>query len=384
MKIGIEAQRLFRKRKHGIELVAVELIKNLQVLDKVNEYFIFIKPDEDSSCIRETENFNIIQIKTHIYPLWEQVVLPQTAKKLGCDILHCTSNTAPIFTNIPVIVTLHDIIYLEKSYLQIINSNGTSYQKYGNIYRRFVVPRIVVKAKKIITVSHSEKSRILEYFSYGVNDSRMAVVYNGVGKEFTHVVDLELLNHVKELYRLPDSFILFLGNTDEKKNTNGVLKAYSEFLKQSPQKLPLVIPDFKSKDVVRSLASIGNPEIEPYIHLIGYVPNHYMPGFYNLCTMFLYPSLRESFGIPILEAMKSGKPVITSNTSSMPEVSGGNAILVDPYKPEEITNGMLQLINDKELYQNLVKKGCEQAEKFTWEKMAEDVLFIYNQIATKL
>ena len=120
MKIGIEGQRIFRKKKHGMDMVALELIKNLQIIDQENEYFIFVKPDEDSSVLQETSNFKIIELNGGSYPTWEQIALPKAAKQYGCNILHCTSNTAPISTNIPLITILHDIIYMESSFYKIL------------------------------------------------------------------------------------------------------------------------------------------------------------------------------------------------------------------------------------------------------------------------
>src|SRR5690606_10873068 len=114
MRIGIEAQRIFRKEKHGMDMVAVELIKNLQKLDKVNEYFIFVNPDEDTSTIKPEANFTIVPLSKSPYPIWEQIHLPRAVKKYQLDLLHCTANTAPLQLNIPLILTLHDIIYLEK------------------------------------------------------------------------------------------------------------------------------------------------------------------------------------------------------------------------------------------------------------------------------
>ncbi len=151
MRIGIEAQRIFRLKKHGMDMVALELIRELQKLDKVNEYFIYVRPDEDSTCIQETDNFKIRLINGN-YALWEQIYLPQAIKNDNCQLLHCTSNTAPIFVSTPLIVTLHDIIYMEKSIKNTLFGKGTNYQKFGNLYRRLVVPKIVKKSSRIITV----------------------------------------------------------------------------------------------------------------------------------------------------------------------------------------------------------------------------------------
>jgi hypothetical protein len=117
MRIGIEAQRIFRPKKHGMDVVALELVRNLQQIDLKNKYFIFVKPDSDKQVIHETPNFHIIELNGGPYPTWEQIALPFAVKKYNCDILHCTSNTAPIFCPVPLIVTLHDIIYMEKNSL---------------------------------------------------------------------------------------------------------------------------------------------------------------------------------------------------------------------------------------------------------------------------
>ena len=382
MKIGIEAQRIFRKKKHGMDMVALELIRNLQTIDNENEYLIFVKPDVDDSVIQESANFRIVKLKGGFYPLWEQIVLPRAAKKLGCQILHCTSNTAPIFTSIPLVVTLHDIIYMESSYLKILRGTGTLYQKFGNAYRKIFVPRIVRKSQKIITVSHFEKNRIGHYFGIGESD-RLVAVYNGVSEHFKMVTDQSELKRVREKYRLPDRYFFFLGNTDPKKNTPGVLKAYSDFLKQTGLDIKLVMLDYDRSELEKLLDEIGDKELINQIALTGYVVNTDLPAIYCQCELFLYPSLRESFGIPMLEAMGCGVPVITSNTSSMPEVAGDGALIIDPFNANEITQAMITIESNKDLRTDLIKKGLKQAAKFSWKAMAENVLEIYQEMKIK-
>ncbi len=243
MRIGIEAQRIFRKKKHGMDMVALELIRNLQKLDTKNEYFIFVRSDEEHSLLKETPNFRIIEINKAFYPYWEQISLPKAAKKAGCEILHCTSNTAPVFTSVPLVITLHDIIYMEKSYLKILTGNGSWYQKMGNVYRRLVVPRIIGKSRKIITVSQFEKKRIAGFFGID-NDKRLVAVYNGVGEHFRPLSDNAELLRVKRKYNLPDRFFFFLGNTDPKKNTMGTLQAFSDFIERTANDICLVMLDY--------------------------------------------------------------------------------------------------------------------------------------------
>ncbi len=379
MKIGIEGQRLFRKKKHGMDMVALELIRNLQLIDTENEYFIFVKPDEDNTVLKETPNFKIIQLEGGSYPMWEQIELPKAAKKYGCEILHCTSNTAPIFNDIPLITILHDIIYMESNYYKILTGSATPYQKFGNIYRKLIVPWVVKKSDKIVTVSHFEKNRIAEFFGIK-NDKRLTAIYNGVSTHFKPVTDKSELKRVKEKYHLPDHFFFFLGNTDPKKNTLGTLKAFSDFLKQSKSDYKLVMLDYDTNELKKLLIEIGDKDLINNIVLTGYVINTDLPAIYSLCTIFLYPSLRESFGIPMLEAMGCGVPVITSNTSSMPEVAGDAAHIIDPYKPEEITQGIIKILADAAYYDTLCKKGIERNKLFSWKNMAEQVLELYNEI----
>ena len=378
MKIGIEAQRIFRKKKHGMDMVALELIRNLQQIDKENEYVIFVKPDEDNTIIKETANFKIVELQGGAYPMWEQVALPKAALKHGCQVLHCTSNTAPLFCKIPLVITLHDIIYMESSAINIIRSSGSNYQKFGNIYRRLIVPKLVRKSKKIITVSNFEKDCIGKFFGMQ-NDNRLTTVYNGVSEYFQPVTDAGILKAVKEKYNLPDNYVFFLGNTHPKKNTKGALAAFSQFLKQTGSDMKLVMIDYDKTELEKLLQEIGDVELMSKIVLTGYIVNQDLPAIYAQSQLFLYPSLRESFGIPLIEAMACGVPVITSNTSSMPEIAGDAAILIDPYKPEEITAAMIKIVNDNNLRTAMIKDGIVQAAKFSWKAMAQDVLKIYTE-----
>jgi len=380
MKIGIEAQRIFRKKKHGMDMVAVELIRNLQEIDHSNEYIVFVQPGEDRSVIRETKNFKIVELKAKSYPVWEQIALPQAALKYGCDMLHCTSNTAPLFCKVPLVITLHDIIYMEKSILSIASGKGTNYQKFGNIYRRLVVPQILKKTKKIITVSEFEKRSIAGFFKLQ-EDDRLTAIYNGVGIYFTPVTDIAELKYVKDKYRLPDKFFFFLGNTDPKKNTSRTLKAFAEFIRQTNSDVKLVMIDFDRHKLEKILEDNGDTELMEKIVLTGYIQNTDLPAIYSQAILFLYPSLRESFGIPIIEAMACGVPVITSNTSSMPEVAGDAAILIDPLSPSAITDAMKNIYYKYEERNQLTAAGLLQAKKFSWQTMASQVLDIYKEMA---
>lgn len=368
MKIAIEAQRIFRPNKHGMDFVALETIRELQKIDKDNEYFIFVSPGGDR-CLEETDNVHIIEVKCPTYPLWEQWALLRSIKKIKPDLLHCTSNTAPLHTEIPLILTLHDIIFLENRQ----SSSKSLYQNMGWHYRRLVVPRILPECRKIITVSHFECNRIRE--TLHLPEDKIMSIYNGFSNHFH---PLDNIKAVTQKYIQATDYLFFLGNTDPKKNTPRTLKAYYLYLQRSKEKRPLLIADLKPEYVNEILKEAGLEEIRPYLHLPGYIPNTDLPYIYNGAFAFLYTSLRESFGIPLLEAMACGIPVITSNTSSMPEVGGEGAILTDPTNEQSIANQLLLLEQDKEYYQKQVAYGLERAKCFSWEQTARKLLKLYQ------
>lgn len=376
MKIAIEAQRIFRKNKHGMDFVALETIIELQKIDKINQYYIIVRPGDDNGILTESENFKIICITCPTYVLWEQVALPIAIKKIKPDVLHCTSNTGPVFfCKTPLILTLHDIIFLEKRQ----SANKSLYQNLGWYYRKLVVPRILKKCVKIITVSNFEAARIKGNLSIG--QDVVDVVYNGFSTHFSHVPDY---SEVTKKYTALKNYFFFLGNTDPKKNTNGVLKGYSAYLKLSKSPFHLLIADLPEEILDSTLKQEDIESIKPFIILSGYIPNSDLPSIYSGAKVFLYPSLRESFGIPILESMACGTPVVTSNISAIPEVAGEGAILINPYNPDEIGAKLLELETDDVLYQMQVEYGLGRVKQFSWKNTARDILKIYNYIGTGL
>lgn len=370
MKIAIEAQRIFRPNKHGMDFVALETIRELQKMDHENEYFIFVSPGEDR-CLEDSENMHIIELKCPTYPLWEQIALPRAVKRIKPDLLHCTSNTAPLHCPVPLVLTLHDIIYLEKRQ----SSSQSWYQEMGWHYRRLVVPRILPQCKKIITVSQFERKRILE--ALHLPDEQLVAVYNGFNSHF-HLQPKA--PEITRKYIDSDSYLFFLGNTDPKKNTPRVLKAYSEYLKRSEKKLPLLIADLKEDAIDRILEEEKITDIKSSIRFPGYIANTDLAALYSGAFAFLYPSLRESFGIPMLEAMACGTPIITGNTSAMPEIAGEGALLADPLDENDIARKILLLEEDDTFYQQQVDYGLERVKLFSWRKSAEALLKIYKEI----
>lgn len=368
MKIAIEAQRIFRPNKHGMDFVALETIRCLQRIDSRNEYFVFAGEGPDR-CLNETPNMHIVTLRCPTYPLWEQWALPRAVSKVQPDLLHCTSNTAPVYTSAPLVLTLHDIIFLEKQ----VARNPSLYQSMGRLYRRLVVPRILPRCRRIVTVSEFECQRIRT--ALGLDAERIVAIHNGYNPRFR---PLDRCMETTKKY-LPDpEYLFFLGNTDPKKNTPGTLRAYADYVRRSAAPLPLLVADLTPQAAEAILREIDAPELSAWLRLPGYIPNGDLPAVYNGASAFLYTSLRESFGIPLLEAMACGTPVVTSDTSAIPEIAGGAAILVDPTSPEKIADALLRLETDAAFRASQVANGLERVKRFSWEQTARNLLALYE------
>ena len=370
MRIGIEAQWIFRQNKHGMDYVVLQEILELQQMDTPHDYFVFVAPGPDR-CVHDSPNVHVIELRCPTYPLWEQWALPRAAKRYQVELLHCTSNTAPIWCGIPLVLTLHDIIFLEPRDKQ----NHSLYQNMGWFYRRLDVPRILDKCRRIITVSNFEMENIISKLN--IPRERMAMIYNGYNSWFKPVEDTQ---EVYKKYIQEKGFFFFLGNTDPKKNTERTLIAYSKYLTQSTVKRKLLMADL-DQDYLDGIIQRNQIEnIRDNIVMPGYIVNSDLPYIYANAFAFLYTSLRESFGIPLLEAMACGTPVITSNTSSMPEIGGPDAVLVTPESSDEIASMMLRLEKDPDFYQQKKAIGLERAKLFSWRKTTENLLRLYEDV----
>lgn len=377
MKIGIEAQRIFRKKKHGMDFVALELIKNLPKNNN-QEYFVFVNAKD--SEIDQSAFKHVTIINTNLpYPIWEQFWLPQQAKTLKLDVLHCTANTFPVLNSVPLLLTLHDIIFMESN--PLTNTNYTWYQRLGNSFRRYLVKNHLGKVDKIVTVSDFELNTMKNSLSNQAVDTKISRIYNGVGEHFNNtVMNRSEKATLIEKYGIPEDFILFLGNTDPKKNTPNTLMAFAKFAEINKTAY-LLIGDLDRAYIDKCLPEDTVEEIRDRIVTLGYVDNKDLPGLLKLSRLFLYTSLRESFGIPLLEAMRCGTPVITSNTSSMPEIAADAALFVDPYKVEEIATMLNTVWSDKLLQNEMSQKGIVQSAKFNWSDMSLEYSTLYPRVA---
>lgn len=284
------------------------------------------------------------------------------------DLFHTAYYPIPRLS-VPVVLTVHD--------LRWINFPET-YRTARLQFLRYVIPNSLKRATRIITVSEHTRQEILENFD--IDPSRIDVAYNPVGAEFGVIEDPKILAHARATLKLPERFILYVGSLEPRKNLARLLQAYGRIRDRNESDLALVIlgrPHFGYQDLIRNVA----PRFAGDVLFTGYVPDEVLPAVYNLAQALAFPSLHEGFGIPVIEAMACGLPVLTSQISALPEVAGGAAYLVDPYDVNSIADGLVRVLHDTELRAQLVQRGFYRIEQFTPAKTAEAIFSAYCRAA---
>ncbi len=376
--IYIEAQRLFRKQKHGMDVVAWELLQRLRKTASAFDFTVLVKKDDDP-CLENGEGFTVKTLKPSFYPFWEQWVLPRFLQSSSASLLHCTGNTAPIWGSTPLMVTIHDLIFLEENYL-FKKDGGSWYQRFGNFYRSLVVPIIARRAKYIITVSAYQRDLIIKRLQ--IPPEKISVVYNGADERFFVPAEKKLIGSILAKYQIQDfPYFFFLANTEPRKNSDGVLKAFTLFCKKYPaHKHHLVIKGLSAEQLKNKIISCGAEAVSDRIHRIGYIDYNDLPILYQGASALWFPSFSEGFGLPIIEAMAGGTPVITSNTSVMPEIAGDAALYIDPYQPMQLADATNELLENPVLTESLIEKGKINAGKFTWKASVTSLLEVYQKL----
>ena len=376
-KIFIEAQRLFRAHKHGMDVVALELLQRLRNRTPAYSFDVLVKHDEDH-CLQNSDSLTVSSLSSLFYPLWEQWLLPKQTGNNKKNLLHCTGNTAPLFSSVPLLVTIHDLIFLEKNYL-FSKEGGSLYQRFGNYYRRLVVPIVARKAKHIITVSEYQRNVIIERLK--INPEKISVVYNGVDSRFFEHAEVPVLSNTLMKYGIGFPYIFFMGNTEPRKNTKGAIEAFKIFCEQNPKLThTLAIKGLTAQQLSQKIKECGAEKYASRIHRLGYIDYADLPLIYQGAAVLWFPSFSEGFGLPIIESMASGTPVITSCTSVMPEIAGDAALYIDPAEPRQLAIQTQVILQNEALKNELVEKGSKRAACFTWERSTNDLMKVYDRL----
>ncbi|MCF7830908.1 glycosyltransferase family 4 protein [Candidatus Gracilibacteria bacterium] len=368
MKIGIDA-RMFSKSFTGIGRYNYELTKRLFQKREDIEWVLFMNEPEFLE-FKAPRNVKKVLVNAHHYSLAEQFRFLNILKKEKCDLIHFTHFNAPILYKGKFVTTIHDTLisfYPGKK----MNSwwRKLAYNK--------VIKHTVNDAVRVITVSDNTKNDVIKLFN--IAPQKITKIWNGIGEEFYEVSDLEKKT-VKEKFGLGKDFLLYTGNWREHKNLVRLLRAFKKVLEKGHSPLQLVITGKSDPYYPEVLETIKELELQDKVKLLGLVSEEDLVRLYNTASVYVFPSLYEGFGLPPLEAMKCGTPVVASHVSAIPEVCGDAVLYFDPENILDMAEKINLLLTDSTLQQDLVKKGYEHVKQFSWEKCASETLKIYDSV----
>ena len=368
ISVGINALAM-GKELVGTGQYTYHLISSLAKIDRINEYVII---KNRCSPLNSVTSGNIqhvnFRFKSRIKRiLLESILLPRIMRMRKVDIFHSPSFTIPFSVSIPTVVTIHDMVCYK--FPETID-------RLRRIYLANAVRCSILKADRIIAVSQSTKKDIVDTFD--VPETKIDVVYEASAPCFRATADGNSVQETCKKYFIEEPFLLYVGTLEPRKNLVKLMQAYFILKRDYRIKHKLVIAGKKGWNYGPIFSEIERLSLRNDVIFTGYVPEQALVHLYNGAELFILPSLYEGFGLPILEAMACGTPVITSNISSMPEVAGDAAILVDPYDVDALAGAMHGVLTDKGLKESLVKKGLERVKHFSWKKCAEETIRVYE------
>lgn len=346
-----------------------QLLNTLAKIDKKNKYFIYLPKLPTSDMPKESSSwhYEVVEGRT----LWTLVAL---SKKLffdkdNLDVFFSPTHYLPFYTGMPSVVSILDVSYLHFSGL---------FKKKDLYQLKLWGGYSLKKAKKIITISKSSKNDIIK--AYGVLSEKVEVVYPGIKQVLSIKNKVLSMEELKKKFGVEKNYILFVGTLQPRKNIENLIKAFSLIKNKN---LKLVIVGKKGWMYEDILNAPKKYEVSDRVKFLDNVSDEDLPSFYKNAACFVLPSLYEGFGLPILEAMQYGCPVLTSNISSLPEAGGDAAVYFDPENVGDIAEKINEVVSDEKLRSEMIKKGHEQIKKFSWEKTARETLKVLEELGSK-
>lgn len=378
MRIGIDARFVTRRPLRGIGNYSLHLVREIVALAPHHTFILYISAEDEDGLLPKAANVTVRRLRVPAYPLWEQWALPHAAAADKVDILHCLGNTAPLrlHASIKMVLSLHDVMFLQSG--THVPPPTNSYQALGRLYRRAVAPSCARRADAVITVSEYSRKDILTLIG-GMDPDRVHVTHQSCDPAFKRGMDGA--REVESTSR-PRPYMFALGADDPRKNTLRLVRAYLSLLARGGLEEDLLISGYanwKNSEAHRLVVDAGATQ---RVSFLSYVPLDELVELYRNARLFVYPSMYEGFGIPLLEAFAAGCPVIASNVTSIPEVACDAALYVDPTSQYEIEHALLRLLQDDDLRNSLIAKGRVRAEQFAWCETAKKTLAIYEECMT--
>ncbi len=370
MRVAIDARGINCYEGTGIGTYTSNLLKNILSLDSENYYHLYWSGRNYDSFSKH--NSKIILSSNKYHSFFEEKYFPSNLERENIDIFHIPQNGIGLSDSIHCkkIVTIHDLI----PYV-MPETVGKGYLK------KFLMemPRIIESSDAIITVSNYSKKDILRFFP--INPDKIFVTPLAASEKYKPMDSLHCKAFLKDHYNITKPFILYIGGFSPRKNVNTLIQSFSKIYSKLDKEHYLVIVGATNKNQFSYLNELQTDlDISNHIIFTNYVPEDELPIFYNGCEVFAYPSLYEGFGLPLLEAMNCGTPVISSNITSIPEVVRDAGVLIDPLNIDELSESLLKILTNIDLKNSFKARGVEQAKNFSWEATAKATISVYENM----
>ena len=370
MKVAIDARKL---HDFGIGTYIRNLLRHLPRIDRESEYVLLCHEHDMAVAEQLGPNFRTVLEASPNYSLREQFHVPWVLRREKPDVFHAPHYVLPTAVRCRSVVTIHDCIHLMfPQYLP----NRAAYA-----YARASMWSAARHADRILTVSEASKRDILHFFN--VPPDKISVVYNAIDERFWIEPNGEDVARVRERFQLDHGFVLYAGTIKPHKNLVRLIEAFAQLRTGEFGELKLLIIGDEISKLPALRRAVHSHKLHKHVRFLGFVPDETLAVLYRLAAVFVFPSLYEGFGLPPLEAMASGTPVVTSNVSSLPEVAGDAAVLVDPYDVDSIVDGVRRVLTDPELAAELRRKGLVRARGFSWERSVARTHDLYRLVASR-
>jgi glycosyltransferase involved in cell wall biosynthesis len=369
MRVGIDA-RLVYYSQAGIGQYILHLVNGLAKIDTENAY-VLLQSRKDDTTILEKPNFRRVSLWTPSHHRLERYSLNVELMRLGLDVLHSPDFIPPYRPSCRSVITVHDLAFL--LYPHFLTKESARY--YGHI------DDAVRWTDHIIAVSQSTKNDTIQHL--GVPEDKITVVHEAASSIFRPIDRAEARKQVRDRHGIDAPFVLFVSTIEPRKNVPTLMRAIWQLVECYKDDVHIVLAGGKGWLYEDAFAVVDELHMDGRAHFVGRVSSEDLLYLYNAAEFLAHPAFYEGFGLPPLEAMACGLPVIVSNVSSLPEVVGDAGLLIDPHDIDELTVAMWRVLNDQELRQEMVEKGLRQAARFSWERAARETLEIYRLAARK-
>jgi glycosyltransferase involved in cell wall biosynthesis len=362
--IGIDARKL---TDFGIGTYIRHLVDSLALIDDENQYVLFARPEHQDRLAHLPENFRVVPEPAPVYSIRELIVLSWRLFRLRLDLYHSTHYVLPAIVPCRAVVTIHDIIHL--LYPEFL-PHALAFS-----YASRMIKRSLTRGDRIIAGSQNTKDDLLQHFE--IDESKIEVVYYGVADRFRQRVPDQQREEMLAELGLTTPYILFVGNPKPHKNLDNVVRAYAKARSMNGLDAELVCVGGSGPETVRVKERASHLGVSEHVHFTGRLADKYLPAVYQGAELFVYPTLYEGFGLPVVEAMASGVPVITSDKSALKEVAEGYADLVNPVDVDQMAHAIAHCLSDPEHRAALARLGSRRAADFQWQRTAKQTLEIY-------